>query len=266
MEDQRISPPILITQQLAKHFPHKNGSAIAFQDVSFQVDPGEFVAIVGPSGCGKTTLLRIIAGLASASSGELQRAIPLAQLTMVFQEHGLYPWLTLSENIMLPLTSALRWNKAQARRRAVELLQRFGMADAADSYPQTVSGGMRQRASLARSFAVAPRLLLMDEPFVFLDYQTRLHLQQELLEIWRESNASVIFVTHDVEEAIALADRVLIFTGRPGQLHESLPIVLPRPRDTIAQRELPQFRQYVRHISHAIGLGQTTAVDTGAAA
>lgn len=255
MEDSRIPPPILLTRQLAKHFPHKNKPAIAFQDVSFHIEPGEFVAIVGPSGCGKTTLLRIIAGLENASSGELLRATSLDQLTMVFQEHGLYPWLTLSENIMLPLTSALRWNKHKACDHALDLLRRFGIADAADSYPHTVSGGMRQRASLARSFAVAPRLFLMDEPFVFLDYQTRLHLQQAFLEMWRGSNASVIFVTHDIEEAIALADRVLIFTGRPGKLHESLPIALPRPRDIVSQRELPEFRDYVRHISNTLGLG-----------
>lgn len=265
MEDSRISPPIVVTHQLAKHFPRKNESALAFQDVSFQVNAGEFVAIVGPSGCGKTTLLRIIAGLERASSGELQRAIPLVQLTMVFQEHGLYPWLTLSENIMLPLTSALRWNKDKARGHALELLQRLGIADAADSYPHTVSGGMRRRASLARSFAVAPRLFLMDEPFVFLDYQTRLHLQQALLEIWRGSNASVIFVTHDIEEAIALADRVLIFTGRPGNLHESLPIALPRPRDIVELREQPEFRDYVRHISNTLGLGNVARVTAGTA-
>lgn len=263
MEDPRIPPPILITHQLAKHFPHKNESAIAFQDVSFQVEPGEFVGIVGPSGCGKTTLLRIIAGLENASSGELQRATPLNQLTMVFQEHGLYPWLTLSENIMLPLTSALRWNKLKARDHAIDLLQRFRIGDVADSYPHTVSGGMRQRASLARSFAVAPRLFLMDEPFVFLDYQTRLHLQQALLDIWRGSDASVIFVTHDIEEAIALADRVLIFTGQPGRLHTSLPIALPRPRDIVAQRELPEFRDYVRQISNTLGLSNSAKMAAG---
>jgi len=183
---------------------------------------------------------------------------------MVFQEHGLYPWLTLRENIMLPLTSAFGWNKQQARDHAEELMQRFGIADAADSYPHTVSGGMRQRASLARSFAVAPRVFLMDEPFVFLDYQTRLQLQQALLEIWRGSDASVIFVTHDIEEAIALADRVLIFTGRPGKLHESLPIALPRPRDIVSLRELPEFRDYVRHISNALGLGSAKRVAAGA--
>ena len=206
----------------------------AIDDLSFDVAPGEFVALLGPSGCGKSSLLYMVAGLETATEGELEcDSMPITgpgtDRGMIFQEASLYPWLTIADNVSFGLK--LQGMFPEKRRRiALDLLHKVGLADAADKRPDELSGGMRQRAALARALAMRPKVLMMDEPFAALDIQTRAKMQGHLLEVWRASNASVLLVTHSIEEAMALADRIVVFTARPGRIKEIVPVDLPRPR------------------------------------
>ena len=202
----------------------------AIDDLSFDVAPGEFVVLLGPSGCGKSSLLYMVAGLETATEGALEcDSLPITgpgtDRGMIFQEASLYPWLTIADNVSFGLK--LQGVFPEKRRRiARELLHKVGLADAADERPDERSGGMRQRAVLA----MRPKVLMMDEPFAALDIQTRAKMQGHLLEVWRASNASVLLVTHSIEEAMALADRIVVFTARPGRIKEIVPVDLPRPR------------------------------------
>jgi NitT/TauT family transport system ATP-binding protein len=208
---------------------------LALDDLSFEVKRGEFVVLLGPSGCGKSTLLYMIAGLESTSAGRIEcDALPVtgpsSERGMIFQEASLYPWLTLAENVTFGL--GLRGMSAQQRREvAGKLLRKVGLGDMLDKRPDELSGGMRQRVAVARALAMQPMVLMMDEPFAALDVQTRAKMQDFLLEIWRDSGASVILVTHSIDEAIALADRIVVFTSRPGRVKCDLSIDLPRPRN-----------------------------------
>ncbi|GAB1477465.1 ABC transporter ATP-binding protein [Paracoccaceae bacterium] len=212
---------------------------VAVSDFSFSVDHGEFVCIVGPSGCGKTTVLRVLAGLEEALSGtvHLETKGPPA---MVFQEASVLPWLTVSENIALPL-SLKGVPRDQQEARVRELLDLTGLIDFANARPFQLSGGMRQRVSVARALADDREILLMDEPFGALDEQTRLVLQQELLRIWETTRKTVVFITHSVDEALALADRVLVMSPRPGTLVADLPVPFERPRDVVEMRRDKRF-------------------------
>jgi NitT/TauT family transport system ATP-binding protein len=211
-----------------------NGPLVALQDISLQVRPGEFVCIVGPSGCGKSTLLHLIAGLLHPTSGDILVDGKAVQGTgtdriLIFQELGLFPWLTVRQNVefglkMKNIPKAAREEKIQHYLRMVHL------SNFADSYTHQLSGGMRQRVALARALATEPDVLLMDEPFAALDAQTRDLLHDELERIWAETGRTIIFVTHNVREAVRLGDRVVLLTFRPGRVKQEFQVSLPRPR------------------------------------
>jgi NitT/TauT family transport system ATP-binding protein len=212
----------------------------ALRAIDLDVAPGEFTVLIGPSGCGKSTLLYLIAGLEPETDGEIwsfgdRVATPSPDRSLIFQETSLFPWLTVWQNVSFGLS--IRGTPA-AERKAVarEALHRVGLTEAMDKRPDELSGGMRQRVAVARALAMRPKVLLMDEPFAALDVQTRTKMQDFLLDVWRDSGASILFVTHHIEEAIALADRVVVFTARPGRVKTIVPIDLPRPRDPFSAR------------------------------
>ena len=216
----------------------------AIDGLSFDVSPGEFVVLLGPSGCGKSTLLYMIAGLEPVSRGSIEcDGLPITgpspERGLIFQEASLFPWLTILDNVAFGL--AIR-AELPARRReiATEILRRVGLGDVLDKKPDELSGGMRQRAACARALVMKPQVLMMDEPFAALDVQTRSKLQDFLVQIWQDSRASVLLVTHSIDEAISLADRVVVFTARPGRVKEIVPIDLPRPRPTRS----PRYHEY----------------------
>ncbi len=207
----------------------------ALAEIDLQVDENELVVLLGPSGCGKSTLLYLVAGLEETTSGDLRSfgevvEEPAPERSLIFQETSLFPWLTVGQNVTFGLN--LRGAGTEERQRiADEVLTKVGLKEAIDKRPDELSGGMRQRVAVARALAMEPKVLLMDEPFAALDVQTRAKMQDFLLDVWRSSKASVLFVTHHIDEAVALADRVAVFTSRPGRIKEILPIDLPRPRD-----------------------------------
>ena len=207
----------------------------ALREVDLDVAPGEFVVLLGPSGCGKSTLLYLVAGLEAATGGEIwsfRDAVdrPSPDRSLIFQETSLFPWLSVWQNVAFGLSIR---GATEGERRAVarEALARVGLSEAMHKRPDELSGGMRQRVAVARALAMRPKVLLMDEPFAALDVQTRAKMQDFLLDVWRDSGASVLFVTHHIDEAVALADRVVVFTARPGRIKSVVPVDLPRPRD-----------------------------------
>jgi len=223
----------------------------ALQDINLAVERGEFIALVGPSGCGKTTFLRIVAGLEPASSGEVTldgRAVrgPGADRGFVFQSDNLLPWRTVFANAIIGREVAGHVGAAE-RQRTMELLKLVGLEGFEHYHPRQLSGGMRQRVNLARALAIDPQILLMDEPFSSLDAQTREIMQTELMRIWEDGRKTVLFVTHQIDEAVFLADRVLVFARRPGRLRESVAIALARPR-ALAIKRTAEFVRYVDHI------------------
>ncbi|GAA1620489.1 ABC transporter ATP-binding protein [Leucobacter chromiireducens] len=227
-------------RNLWKAFPNAEASGevlVAVQDVSLDVAEREFVCVLGPSGCGKSTLLRVAAGLEQPSLGTVETQ---SRPSVVFQEHGVFPWLTVAENIAYPL-KLRRVPKAQRRERVAELLELVGLTDFASYYPSQISGGMRQRTSVARALADDGNVLLMDEPFGALDEQTRVALQQELLRIWEQTSKSVLFITHSVDEALTLADRVVVMSHRPGRIIDDIEIPFGRPRDIKELRRDPRY-------------------------
>jgi NitT/TauT family transport system ATP-binding protein len=207
----------------------------ALADITLEIDPGEFVVVLGPSGCGKSTLLYLIAGLEAPTSGKISAhgepvVGPAPERSLIFQETSLFPWLNVWQNVSFGLS--VRGVPAEQRKeRARQVLGRVGLSDAFDKRPDELSGGMRQRVAVARALAMQPKVLLMDEPFAALDVQTRVKMQGFLLDVRDVGKASVLFVTHHIDEAIALADRVVVFTARPGRIKAIVPIGLPRPRD-----------------------------------
>jgi NitT/TauT family transport system ATP-binding protein len=206
----------------------------ALHDVSFDVEDGEFICLLGPSGCGKTTLLRIIAGLETQTSGKIElNGVPIVgpdpKRGMVFQQYSLFPWRTVIDNITFGLEMQ-GIKKAEARKQVEKYIELVGLEQFKNSYPYELSGGMQQRAAIARALANEPEVLLMDEPFGALDAQTRNTLQNELLKIWEQKNVTVFFVTHSVDEAVFLSDRIVMMTSRPGRVKEIVTVDLPRPR------------------------------------
>jgi NitT/TauT family transport system ATP-binding protein len=227
---------------------------VALADISFDVARGEFVCVVGPSGAGKTTLLRCMAGLAAPTSGQvLFEGAPLRrvpeQVGVVFQDYSrsLYPWLTVNRNIALPLR-ARKVTRATRARRTAEVLDSVGLADVGRHYPWQLSGGMQQRVAIARALAYQPELLLMDEPFASVDAQTRFELEDLILRLHQEFSVTVIFVTHDIDEAIYLADRVVVLSAAPGVVSEIAAVELPRPRDQITTKRDERFARHREHI------------------
>jgi len=204
----------------------------AFGPIDHDIADGEFVCIVGPSGCGKSTLLRIIAGLLRPSTGsvEVRPRSTHTPTAMVFQDYSIFPWKTVEANVMFGLAVA-GLSRSESRQRARDWLTRLGLIDFAKAYPATLSGGMRQRVAIARALAVEPEVLLMDEPFAALDAQMRLVMQEELLRLWEADRRTLIFVTHSLDEALLLGDRVLVMSARPGKIIADIRVPFPRPRD-----------------------------------
>jgi NitT/TauT family transport system ATP-binding protein len=241
-EKQGPQPKIRL-RGLEKVFTARNTSVQALRQVNLDIPRGQFCCVVGPSGCGKTTLLRILAGLEEQSSGELQilhedRTKPVN--SMIFQEQSVFPWFTVRDNIGYGLK--LRGIGGQARRRVVDYyLEKTGLATFESAYPYQLSGGMKQRVSVARAFANDPEILLMDEPFAALDEQNKILLQEELLKIWEDSRKTVVFITHSIDEALVLGDRVVIMTARPGTIKSDLAISFPRPRSVYELKATPEF-------------------------
>lgn len=221
------------------------GGLPVLQNLTLTVQAGEFVVLVGPSGCGKTTLLNVLSGALPPSSGEMTAQ---GVRRMVYQQDGLFPWLTVAENIRLGLRGLA--DKAQQEAELADLLALIGLKDFAGHYPHQLSGGMRQRVELARALAGHSDILLMDEPFSALDYQTRLRMRRELVRLLSLRPRTVVFVTHDIEEAAQLADRVLVLTERPARIQCELSVAAPRPRDLTH----PQVIEAVQQIFDALGL------------
>jgi len=223
----------------------------ALRGIDLAVDRGEFIALVGPSGCGKTTFLRIVAGLEPATSGKVlidgkPVTKPGGDRGFVFQSDSLLPWRNVFDNAMIGPEVAGRAGPAE-KRRTLELLKLVGLEGFEGYHPRQLSGGMRQRVNLARALAIDPDILLMDEPFSALDAQTREIMQTELLRIWDQGRKTVLFVTHQIDEAVFLSDRVLVFARRPGRVQENVTVTLPRPRE-LAMKRTPEFVRYVDHI------------------
>jgi NitT/TauT family transport system ATP-binding protein len=251
------------------HGPDRSVPALGPLDVS--IEDGSFVCIVGPSGCGKSTLLRILAGLIKPSGGEVQmwQRDPNHSLSaMVFQDHSVFPWKTVRENVRFGLDVSGRLSRQERNERVDRWLERVGIADFANAYPATLSGGMRQRVSIARALAVEPEILLMDEPFASLDAQLRLMLQTELVRLWESDRRTVVFITHAIDEAIYLGDRVIVFSSRPGIIKADVKVPFGRPRDfsVRATAEFGEMEDEIwRLLRHEVEvqLGQTAAAVGG---
>jgi NitT/TauT family transport system ATP-binding protein len=235
---------------LAKTFDVRPAPVEALATIDMFVTEGEFLCIVGPSGCGKTTLLRILAGLETPSVGSIDFTIrhdgrPLQ--SMVFQEQGVFPWLTSLDNAAFGMT-ARGVPKAERLERARAMLAKLGLAGFERTYPRQLSGGMRQRVNLARAFANDPAVLLMDEPLGALDEQTKMLVQDDLLKLWEESRKTVIFITHSLDEAVVLGDRVAVMSHRPGRIKALFDVRLPRPRNALELRNNPEFMEVRRQV------------------
>lgn len=239
---------ILTIENLVKSFPKKEGAMVAIQDFNLEVKEGEFVCILGPSGCGKTTLLRIIAGLESLTSGTIllqDKPItgPGSDRGMVFQDFALFPWRNVRKNVEFGL-EIKKVPPAQRSAISDRFIELVGLKGFENYHPNQLSGGMKQRVGIARALANDPALLLMDEPFGALDAQTRNLMQKELLRIWQETKKTVVFITHSVDEACYLADRIVVMTSRPGTIKETFDVTMPRPRDR-ASVEFAQLRKKI---------------------
>jgi NitT/TauT family transport system ATP-binding protein len=242
-----VSAPLLDVRGLHHVYGTGEKAFTALDDLSFDAADGELVAIVGPSGSGKTTLLRCLSGLMPPSGGEVRlrgQAITDVpkELALVFQEYSrsLFPWLTVTENVDMPLRH-MGLTRQERDARIGSALSEVGLADATHRYPWQLSGGMQQRVAIARALAYEPTILLMDEPFGSVDAQTRADLQDTLLDVWRRHGSTIVFVTHDIDESVYLADRVVVLCRAPARVIASIPIDLPRPRDQITTKQLPRF-------------------------
>ena len=238
----------LSIEKIRKTFPKVGGEMVAIEEINLQVKNGEFVCILGPSGCGKTTLLRIIAGLQKPTSGKItingkEISGPGSDRGMVFQEFGLLPWRTVRSNVEFGL-ELKGVEKSERTKISTRLIEMVGLTGFEEAHPNELSGGMKQRVGIARALANDPAILLMDEPFGALDAQTRNLMQKELLRIWKETRKTVIFVTHSVDEAVYLADRIIVLSIRPGHIKEIYEIPWEKPRD----RASPDFANLRKRI------------------
>jgi NitT/TauT family transport system ATP-binding protein len=247
---------LIAFENVAVEFDTASGPMRVVDDVSFEIQDGEFVSVIGPSGCGKTTMMNIVAGFVKPTSGRvLLDGTPILgpgpDRGVIFQEYGVFPWLTVKQNIAFGLT--LGANRALAPQKE-EIVRRYmalmGLTDFADAWPKTLSGGMRQRLALARAYAVKPQLLLMDEPFGALDAQTRSAMQDLLLEVLRAEGKTVMLITHSVEEAVYLSDRIVVMTARPTRIREviDVPFGYPREESLHESREFGELRSHIRDI------------------
>ena len=236
---------ILEVRNLGKRYASAHGDVEALRDINFKVHRREFICVLGPSGCGKSTLVRTLAGLEQHSSGEVLldgKPVqgPGQDRGMVFQGYSLFPWLTVKKNVMFGPEMNGR-GRDEAEKDALLWLDLVGLEKFADAYPHQLSGGMRQRVAIARALVNQPRILLMDEPFGALDAMTRAKMQAHLLDIWRNIDITVLFITHDLDEAIFLADRILVLKAHPGEVQEVIEVSVPRPRSA-ASLSSPEFR------------------------
>lgn len=252
-----MSSTLIEIQQLSKRFQVAGKqSHLALDNINCQIQEGEFVSILGPSGCGKSTLLYMVGGFVTPSSGHIlvdQQEIkgPGIDRGPVFQEFALFPWKTVLDNVMY----GLRMQKvpvAQAREKAMALLEKVNLSSYANFYPKQLSGGMKQRVAIARTLAYDPKILLMDEPFGALDAHTRTVLQNELLSIWERDRKTVLFVTHGVDEAVFLSDRVIVMSGSPGHIQENIQIDLPRPRIRADLLTNQRYQKYVLYLEQKL--------------
>jgi NitT/TauT family transport system ATP-binding protein len=243
--------PLLQVQSLAKAFSRQGKRVVALEDFDLTVEDGEFVAIVGPSGCGKSTFLHMLGGFEPISGGTMKLngqlvSKPGPDRGMLFQEYALYPWRTVVGNVLWPL-EVQKSSDAERQAIAERFIDMVGLSQFRNLYPNELSGGMKQRVALARLLALDPKIMLMDEPFGALDAQNRELLQEELQKIWNTSRKTVLFVTHDIDEAIYLADRVIVFTARPGKIKADICIDLPRPRE-LEIKKSAKYTEYRNHI------------------
>jgi NitT/TauT family transport system ATP-binding protein len=252
---------VLEIRSLAKTYDAHGRRVEALADITLSVADGRFVCVVGPSGCGKTTLLRCVGGLLRPSGGEVRVGGapvtgPPDGLAIVFQEYGrsLMPWLRVTGNVELPLR-AKGVGRAERRRLVADALAAVGLAGSGDAYPWQLSGGMQQRVAIARAVAFGPRVLLMDEPFAAVDAQTRADLEDLVLRVWRDTGVTLLFVTHDIDEAVYLGERVVILSSAPTRVLEDLDIPLPPQRDQLTTRSDPQFVKLRSHVYTRIKRG-----------
>jgi NitT/TauT family transport system ATP-binding protein len=236
-------------KDLTKVYPSRSGPLCALRDFSLRVDEGEFVCIVGPSGCGKSTFLRILGGLITPSSGRVEliprdNKVPLQNI--VFQEYAIFPWKTVLDNVAFGLEMR-GVSRPERRETAHDWIRKVGLTKFADAYPHQLSGGMKQRVSIARAFANDPEILLMDEPLGALDAQTRAILQGELVRLWEDSRKTVVYITHSIEESVLLGDRIVLMTAHPGTYKTEFPVPFARPRNF----ELTSAPEFAR-LSYAI--------------
>jgi len=235
---------LLEVRHLDKVFRTRQRETTALSDINFITHRREFLSIVGPSGCGKSTLIRILAGLEEQSAGEMLLdgkpvSGPGSDRGMVFQSYTLFPWLTVKKNVMFGL-EINNYGIVESERQALQWLTLVGLEKFTDAYPHQLSGGMKQRVAIVRALATQPRILLMDEPFGALDAQTRFRMQAHLLEIWRKIDITIVFITHDLDEAIFLSDRILVLSAHPGRVQELIEVPVPRPRSA-TQCFSPEF-------------------------
>jgi len=236
---------------VGRTFDVKGGPFTALEGVDVEVADEEFLCIVGPSGCGKSTLLRMLGGLDRPTSGrlEMRHAQPARPLTaMIFQEESVFPWLTVERNAAYGLRVTDTWRGEESEARVDYFLGKTGLARFRKFYPHQLSGGMKQRLSVARAFVTNPEVLLMDEPFAALDEQNKHLLQQELGRIWEENRSTVVFITHSLDEAVLLGDRVMVMTSAPGRIKETIRVPFERPRDLMELRRTPEFNALTREL------------------
>jgi NitT/TauT family transport system ATP-binding protein len=249
----------IAVQHLGKTFPSTSGDVVAVDDVSFDVKQGEFVALLGPSGCGKSTILNMVAGLLRKSEGLIQIDADEVvfgrvnrKVGYVFQRDTVFPWRTVEANIGygLEIAGVAKAERAERVARAIDV---SGLAGFGKNFPRTLSGGMRQRVALMRTLIMEPEILLMDEPFGALDTHTKLEMHKTLLEIWERERQTVLFVTHDLGEALTLSSRIILLSARPGRLKEDFEVPFARPRDAVSLRETAEFGRLYSHIWHSLG-------------
>lgn len=260
-------PVTLEVKHLGKEFETRNGTVTALKDINFKAHRREFTCVIGPSGCGKSTLIRILAGLETPTTGEmLLNGEPVQgpgpDRGMVFQGYTLFPWLSVKRNVMFSLLQAGH-SRANAEEQAMQWIDLVGLAKFADVYPHQLSGGMKQRVAIARALANQPKILLMDEPFGALDPQTRCRMQGHLMEIWQNIDITILFITHDLDEAIYLADRILVLKAHPGEVEEVIEVPVPQPRhpDQFLSEEFLATRQRLEQLIHPPEEGEGVSTD-----
>ncbi|MDF2374849.1 MAG: ATP-binding cassette domain-containing protein [Verrucomicrobiales bacterium] len=249
-------PVVLSVDDLTKIFPSRNGDVTALKSVDFEVYRREFMCVIGPSGCGKSTLIRILAGLETETAGAVLLdgnpvAGPGPDRGMVFQSYTLFPWLTVKQNVMFGPKMAGH-KEAGVEADARQWIELVGLSQFENSYPHQLSGGMKQRVAIARALANRPRILLMDEPFGALDAQTRAQMQSYLLQIWKNLDITILFITHDLDEAIYLSDRILVLKANPGEVDEIIEVPVPRPRslDQFIEPEFIATKHRINQLIH----------------